>query len=247
MRHTAHAFVMVLVLPFAGCADHTAGGVDIWQAVRSDDPTAVETYAAAGGNLDVRDRDGRTPLFVALSDEKRGSYEALLKQGADPNTIMSGKRVVTHWAATKDDPWWINLALEHGADPNLVNVGDGSPGEGTPLHFAIGNGEVEDSDASVEIVRLLCEHGADVNKPGRFDSFPLADAVTQNKFRIVMYLLENGADINRSQLGGISFLTYMRERCENRDNWFRQQEDRDEVDAIRAWLESRGVDVMETK
>jgi hypothetical protein len=124
-------------LSVTGCG-HTSGGVDIWQALEQDDAAAIRKYQASDGNLNVRSWGGSTPLWTALEGEKRVSYEALLECGTDPNIIMRGRRVVTHWAAIEKDPWWLRLALEHGADPNLVNVGHGRPSERPPLSFAIG-------------------------------------------------------------------------------------------------------------
>jgi hypothetical protein len=120
----------------------------------------------------VQNFGGSTPLWVALTEKNRDSYEALLEYGADPNVIMSGRRVVTHWAASEEDPWWLRLALEHGADPNLVNVGRGRPSEGTPLHFALGKrSQLTHEDAIrgdgkfLDNVKLPVEHGADIDKP----------------------------------------------------------------------------------
>lgn len=168
---------MILIgLSTAGCPQ--AGGVDIWEAIASDDAEAIAKYAEAGGNLDIQGWGGGTALWEALQQEKPGSYEALLKHGASPDVLMRGKRVVTHWAAMKEDPRWLRLALQHGADPNLVNTGRGRPGEGPPLKFAISQG-------TLETVKLLVEHGADIHKPFIYNCDPLASAMSQNKFDII--------------------------------------------------------------
>ncbi|HVA46994.1 MAG TPA: hypothetical protein VNH11_11555, partial [Pirellulales bacterium] len=162
----------------------------------------------------VRGSGGSTPLWVALKEKNRDSYEALLKYGADPNVIMSGRRVVTHWAAEEEDPWWLRLALEHGADPNLVNVGRGRPSEGTPLKFALGKRSmIFPKDARfLGNVKLLVEHGADIDKPWPpspregpngpiVPSYPLALAAGCNDFESVLYLLEAGADYKLADPG----------------------------------------------
>src|SRR3972149_117212 len=98
MSRAVMAIFIGTTLPMMGCSS-TAGGVDIWKAVQANDAAAIEKFAIAGGDVNVRDFGGSTPLWIALKERKRDSYEALLKNGADPNVIMSGKRVVTHWAA----------------------------------------------------------------------------------------------------------------------------------------------------
>ncbi|MCA9110528.1 MAG: ankyrin repeat domain-containing protein [Planctomycetaceae bacterium] len=231
--------VLGMVLMMAGCGA-SAGGVNIWDAVEHGDAEAVKTFALADGDLNVRNMNGDTPLWVALTEKNRESYEALLKYGADPNVIMSGKRVVTHWAATKDDPWWLRMALEYGADPNLVNTGSGRPSEGPPLKFAISG-----VDSRLDNVRLLVEHGADVEKKDLYNCYPLSMAAAQTKFDIVLYLLESGADYHQAECGTKPFLERMRLLVENRNRWFRLEEDRKALDVVRVWLEEHGEDLGE--
>lgn len=234
---------MGVMLVMAGCSSGVSGGVDIWQAIEQDDSAAIAIYAASGGDVDVLNGDGSTPLWVAFDKEHRESYEALLEYGADPNIVMSGKRVVTHWAAMREDSWWLSLALAHGADPDLVNVGWGRPSEGTPLHFTLGNGVIRDTAGALRNVELLVSSGADVNKTDRYGCDPLAIAGAQNKFRIALYLLNHGADFRRSKRKGVTFLENIRIKCENRDRWFLLKEDREGLDAVREWLEARGVEI----
>lgn len=244
MFRSTSAVLFGFSLIMAGCSDR-AGGVDIWEAVQRGDSTAIQTFAASGDDLNVRNWGGSTPLWVALTEKHRESYEALLKYGADPNVIMSGKRVVTHWAAVEEDSWWLRLALEHGADPNLVNVGQGQPSEGTPLKFAIAEGSLGKVKL-LENIKLLVEHGADVDKPDRYNCYPLAQAAAaQNDFKVVLYLLEVGADYRLAECAGMAFLADIRIKVENRDKWFRLEEDRKKLDAVREWLKEHGVDFDE--
>lgn len=234
LRTIAPPLLILIVAATAGCS--RAGGVDIWEAIASDNAAAIAKYAEAGGDLDIKGWGGGTALWEALQQEKPNSYEALLKHGASPNVLMRGKRVITHWAAMKEDPRWLRLALEHGADPNLVNTGRGRPLEGHPLRFAISNG-------TLETVKLLVEHGADINKPFIYDSYPLASAGAQTKFDIVLYFLDQGADYKIAKCQGIPFLDQFRVHYENKEEWFILKEDRDKIDEIHSWFETRGIDI----
>lgn len=249
MNPTVATFAILfgLSLAITGCAQ-SAGGVDIWHAVARGDASAIQRFASAGGDLNVRGSGGSTPLWVALKEKNRDSYEALLKYGADPNVIMSGKRVVTHWAATEEDPWWLRLALEHGADPNLVNVGRGRPGEGTPLKFVLGKRSVTFPKGVkfIENVKLLVEHGADIDRPDGYNCYPLGQAANSNDFEAILYLLEAGADYKLAECSGINFFARIRQLGEWREKEeypFQQEDERKNFDAVRAWLEERGVDV----
>jgi len=226
---------MLLGLTIMGCS-HISGGVDVWEAVERNDGVAIRKYKDSGGDVNVLGWDGSTPLWTALEHKKRYSYEALLECGADPNIIMRGKRVVTHWAAMEEDSWWLRLALEHGADPNLVNVGRGRPLEVSPLEAAIS------SKGNLENVELLVERGADINKPDKYNRYPLASAASQTNFNVVLYLLDQGADYKIAECGGIKFLEDIRDKYENKDVWYRLPEDRERLAEIYSWLKSRGVD-----
>lgn len=245
------AMLLGLSLATAGC--RKPGGVDIWEAVARGDGMAIQRFATAGGDLNVRGSGGSTPLWLALKEKNRDSYEALLKYGADPNVIMRGRRVVTHWAAIEQDPWWLRLALEHGADPNLVNVGRGRPFEATPLDFALGKrawltleDHIRGDTKFLDNVKLLVEHGADINKPTPSDCYPLSRAAEGSDFESVLYLLEAGADYKVAGSRWGSFLARIRqlgEWREKEEHMFKHEVNRKNFDAVRAWLEERGVDV----
>jgi hypothetical protein len=68
--------------------------------------------------------------------------------------------------------------------------------ERTPLQYAANAGHLE-------IVQLLLEFGADINK-GRIDTgaTPLYGASIRGHLEVVKLLIENGADINKSDNNG---------------------------------------------
>lgn len=211
-----------------GCGG-SAGGINVWDAVEQNDAAGIKTYSNAGGDLDIRNFGGETPLFLALTLKHFESYKALLVCGADPNVIMSKQRVVTHWAAMEDDPKWLKLALEHEANPNLVNIGSGPPNEGTPLHFAIGR--------HIDNIKLLIQYGADINKPDYLDCPPITQAAMQNEFEVVILLLESGADYKRARCGGRTFQEIMDERKLIKSKYFDRPEVQQQLRTIDTWLE----------
>ena len=90
------------------------------------------------------------------------------------------------------------------------------------------------------------EHGADIDKPNRYNSYPLAEAANYNDFEAVLYLLEAGADYKLAEYGGISFFVRIRQvgdLMKKNEGPIRRLVDRKKFDAVRAWLEDRGVDV----
>ena len=191
---------LIAALPVFGCGcgdDRIERGssMTIWEAVERENLDAIRAYVRNGGDLDVGARRlGKTPLLYALVLQKRESYRTLLELGADPNTMCRGggeimlpNSSVVHHAALEEDPFWLRAALESGGDPNRMNGAKGLQ-RGRPLRFAI-------MEEHLENVRLLCEHGADVNAP--IDELGLSALyLACGSFEIVFYLLSQGADIS---------------------------------------------------
>lgn len=193
--------------------------MSIWEAVEREDLDAIEAYVRNGGDLDVgAKRPGRTPLLYAMVLNKKKSYTKLLSLGANPNTLNRGggdilplnSSVVFHAAGEKDS-FWLKGALEAGGDPNQMNKAE-KTSKGTPLYAAIMSGGWM-LEEGIENVKILCEHGADVNGPtDNLGRSPLD--VAAGSFEITYYLLERGADPAGSQpvheLN--TFMYYMRQQ-----------------------------------
>ena len=78
------------------------------------------------------------------------------------------------------------LLLEHGAD--RAQERDHS----TPLHFLAGAARFE----NVATIRMMLEHGVDVNARNNNDSTPLHEAARNGKVDAMRVLLDHGADVN---------------------------------------------------
>lgn len=116
-----------------------------------------------GANVNVKDKDGYTPLhntadsFVKGRPPKRTEAERnriaalLLKHGAHVNATINHGETPLHDAALTNNVALVQLLLENGANPNIQQA------QGiTPLHFALSAGKDR-----VQVVRLLLAHGAD--------------------------------------------------------------------------------------
>ena len=123
------------------------------------------------------------------------------------------------WAAIRGDIEYTHLLLQNGADPNVV------PSKGsTPLQSATESGsyecmelllragaEVDFQGASkmaalhivvvkhdnVELVRLLLQHGADIDMKAQIGSTPLFFACIHRHRNVARYLVEQNADLHR--------------------------------------------------
>jgi uncharacterized protein len=123
---------------------------------------------------------------------------ALLALGAKPAPGLED--------ATKlRDPAILRALLEAGADPNsLVS--------GSPVAFAWIN------IMPVENLRLLADHGANVNITDQFGTPLVLSAAEQGNWDAVIFLLEHGADPRRPDRDGRTLSSFVDERLNDQNS-----------------------------
>ena len=79
----------VRVLKQAGATMGTTSDIDseIIRAASTNDVNGLKALLDAGGNVNCKDYDGRTPLHVAVSDGHKEAVVFLLSKSADPNAL----------------------------------------------------------------------------------------------------------------------------------------------------------------
>jgi uncharacterized protein len=85
----------------------------------------ARTLLAAGADPNVRDEDGRTPLFSAVLGASIGLVGLLLESGADVNARDSQGFTPLHYCAQEDLLEMTRLLISRGADVNAQDE-DGS-------------------------------------------------------------------------------------------------------------------------
>ena len=181
-------------------------------AAIGDNAEAVKLLLQADAAVNVRDVWGETPLFNAARSVDPQIYHLLLAAGADPNLKNNAGKTAADCfpdgrlrrAVAAKDAGETLRALQDKADPCLVLAsGDTLLAEACRIGFHDG-------------VKLLAEHGADLNSRGRGRYSPLQYVYWskggQNEaeaFRIFKLLTELGAKtaINPPNYGGRTTLT----------------------------------------
>jgi len=119
-----------------------------------------------GADLEGRDRYKCTPLHQASKNGEIEAEQCLLDRGANIDPRDNIGLTPLSWAVNNRHVGSVRTLLEYGArtdDPNDDRVYAGYGGPGTILHLGVSVG-------NIQVVRLLLEHGADVNahdKSGR--------------------------------------------------------------------------------
>jgi ankyrin repeat protein len=183
----------------------------------------VQALIDAGADYRTPLASGFTPLFFAAREGRREAVQVLLQAGADVNEVIESKKSFPRAASPGTSP--LTLAVENGhfelalalvkagADPNdqrsgfaplhmiswvrKPNRGDGEDGDPPPR----GSGSID----SLEFVRQLVAHGADVNlrlKKGasgrgilsKVGATPFLMASSKADVPLMRLLVELGAD-----------------------------------------------------
>ena len=140
--------------------------------------------------VDARNLDYCTPLFLAASRSQHDLLELLLDHKASPNVDCTHYWTPLHKASDTGQYVNVKLLLRYGASI-LAETGKGL----TALHRAAGRGHIE-------IVGLLLKQNAPVDAR-TFDRWtPLAGASSSGRHEVVRLLLENGALVDSSGADG---------------------------------------------
>ena len=158
---------------------------------------SVEALISEGANREAKDFWGQTAL-VQTSGWGKGDPESivrvLLKARADPNSKDNLGNValsesVTLRAQEEDlSNRLVELLLEHGADPNIGNLG----GQTVLMYAAL--------DGKIEILRRLLEHKAEPDTQDLVRETAMFKAANNNEKRCIELLLDHQASTELSDM-----------------------------------------------
>ena len=151
-----------------------------------------------GAYINVRDKEGRRPLYWAANHGDDAMVSLLIENGADVDVTKNGGVTPLHAAAKRNAPVVVKLLIDGEANVNLKD----STGK-TPLHWSAlrRTGLLSGAD-EVAAARLLIDGGAVVNATDNDGGTPLHTAagsyvpgyVLVNPLALVSLLLANGAE-----------------------------------------------------
>jgi ankyrin repeat protein len=147
----------------------------------------VQQFAERGGDLTQVGRCGESLLHFAAGLGHSSLVRWLLDYGANPNSTNQFQETPLHAAAESDQVDCAKLLLEHGVPGSAKDHT-----EGQPIHVA----------RSVEMLRLLVERGAaEVNAIDGCGDWPLKLAAGNNDVHRIRWLLQHGAEVDRTSTG----------------------------------------------
>ncbi len=174
------------LLALAGTAHADPGLADLAQ---SGQDAAALKMIAAGANVDAQQADGTTALDWATYRLDVPLVKALLRRGADPNTLNRFGSNPLDEAVKAANVELVKILLAAGAKADMPNA-DGQ----TALMLAARTGVVK-------IAKLLVRHGANVNSREQWrGQTALMWAAAEGYPEMTEYLVKRGADVNIREL-----------------------------------------------
>lgn len=172
----------------------------------------VEFLLEQGAEVHASDKGGLVPLHNACSYGHYEVTELLVKHGANVNVADLWKFTPLHEAAAKGKYEIVKLLLKHGADPHKKNRDGASPldlvreGDQEVSDLLRGNAALLDAAKKgclARVTRLVTPENINCRDAQGRNSTPLHLAAGYNNFEVVEFLLENGADVNAQDKGGL--------------------------------------------
>lgn len=195
LRAVHLALLLALVVPRSMEAQH--GNLSLVDAVQRRDEPALLALLRAKADVDAAQPDGATALAWAVHLGERRMAEALLEAGANVNVADEYGETPLTLAAANADTALIQRLLDLGARAGVSRWNGESA-----LMIAAGTG-------SVEALRLLARHGANVNaaEPRRGQT-ALMWAAAEGHSASVKALVDLGADVNAVSKSGFTALAF---------------------------------------
>jgi len=187
----------------------------------------VELLLENGANPNVVEWMGYSPLGWVVRDSHYGMdlankdrivevVKLLLAHGANPNYRLKNEKSKTIndvsltgatpllLAAEVNNTGAVRALLDKGGDLRITT----EQGTSAMVMAAGGGTDIqrmrlpEERSAALETVKLLAEHGVDVNAPGQYGWTALHAAAYQGLTDVIEYLVSKGADVNQMDVFG---------------------------------------------
>ncbi|CAB1443078.1 unnamed protein product [Pleuronectes platessa] len=156
---------------------------------------------AHGAHINMRSKDGKTPLHMAATHGRFSCSQALIQNGAEIDCEDKSRNTALHIAARYGHELIITALVKHGA--STANRGIHGM---FPLHLAALSG-------FSDCCRKLLSSGFDIDTPDDFGRTCLHAAAAGGNLECVNLLLNIGADFNRKDNFGRTPLHYASANC----------------------------------
>jgi len=172
--------------------------MNVFDSAKHGNIDELREFVRRGGDVSphLKTELGRTPLHLAIEQNRLPAVELLLALGANVNAGDYRKKTPLQSAAGLGLLSLAELLIKNGADPNAMDVF----GENA-LHYVANGGGTSPETEQVSIVRALVKAGVPVDSAGNAARTALYYAAARGKLLVSEELLRLGADPSRSANG----------------------------------------------
>lgn len=168
-------------------------------------------------------------LFCSLYHDQKKKFKSLLKNSSNKNFKLSNGKSVLHYAAMLKDDYYLKLLLQNGINVDLID--SKNKWKPTPLYYAVVEGNLQG-------VKLLLEFNSDLDYLNSMGQTPLLMAAILKDYKMVYYLLSQGANFNHQDNVGDNLKKLLEENIISHDsNLFK-----DKYKVI-LFLKNKGIDI----
>lgn len=167
--------------PFENCSYYE---INLFDAIKYNQPAVVAFHIQRGTNLNVKNKNGYTPLMYAAYYNNQEIAKQLIDAGVELDCLSVYQESAAFIALKENSHCIWNLLVDAGVNVKIQN-GKGA----TMLMVAASNGDNE-------IVRKLIKNGVDINLQDIHGYTPLMCAIACGKNEAAEILINSGADIH---------------------------------------------------
>lgn len=153
----------------------------------------------AGLDINQLNKNNKTALLIAVTQNNANSVELLLELGTDINFPTDDGNTPLIYTVAKNNIEAVKTLLQNGADVNIKNKA-GNPALIVASFYESSKKDaqqhVDDLKTNAEIMDLLIKQGADINAINEQGITALMHSVSLVKTSCINLLLENKADVN---------------------------------------------------
>ncbi len=153
---------------------------------------AIDVYLRNGDDIDSKDENGHTALYLSFTEYQFEAFELLLERGADINSTTNRGETVLHWASLFHDEDLIEYLISNDANIEAKN----NNGQ-TPLQLATDKNIIKS-------VELLLENGANINSKDNDGNTSLVRSVLERNTKTMKFLIGKGASLETKSKGGFT-------------------------------------------
>lgn len=153
----------------------------LFEAVKKNQINKIVKYADDGGNINIKNDKGNTPLHYASSIGNKSLVHQLINMGANVNEVNADNNTPLTIAIIRERNEVVDILLKAGADPNFENSDHMNS---THIAALMGN---------YDVMISLIANKADINIMSETGVTPLMLAAAKGYYDVVHLLLRNDA------------------------------------------------------